>query len=58
VTRNWDATGDQNCVTGFSATPPTASSKALLLGVEIITTSTHGDNDTAAPSFDIVVNYI
>ena len=58
ITCNWDATGDQDCVTGFSATPPTSAGKVLLLGVEITTTTTHGDNDTAAPSFDIVVNYI
>lgn len=58
VTCNWDASGDQNCLTGFSATPPTAAGKILLLGLEITTTTTHGDNDIAAPSFDIVVNYI
>jgi hypothetical protein len=58
VTCNYDATGDQNCITGFSGSPPTSAGKVLLIGVEINTTITHGDNDTAAPSFDIVVNYI
>lgn len=58
VTCNYDATGDQDCITGFSASPPTAAGKTLLLGVEINTTTTHGDNNTASPSFDIVVNYI
>jgi len=58
VTCNYDASGDQNCVTGFTGSPPTNAGKILLMGVEINTTTTHGDNDTASPSFDIVINYI
>ena len=58
VTCNYDATGDADCDVGFTAAPPTKTGKTLLIGLEINTTQVHGDNVTAAPSFDIVVNYI
>lgn len=58
ITCNYDATGDQDCITGFTGAPPRSQGRILLIGMEINTTTTHGDNDTAAPSFDIVVNYI
>ena len=58
VTCNFDAGGDSDCDVGFSAGPPTKTGKTLLIGVEINTTQMHGDNATASPTFDIVVNYI
>jgi len=58
VTCNYDAGGDLDCVSGFVGSPPNAQGKTLLIGLEINTTTTHGDNNTASPGFDIVVNYI
>lgn len=57
VTCNYDATGDNDCVLGFTGAEPKSSGKTLLIGLEINTTTAHGDA-TAAPSFDIVISYI
>jgi hypothetical protein len=40
-----------------AAAAPTTGGTALLLGVDVVTTSAHVDGDTAAPTFDIVVSY-
>ena len=58
VTCNYNASGDSDCVLGVTGSPPDAIGKTLLIGMEINTTMTHGDNATASPGFDLVVNYI
>ena len=40
-----------------AAAAPTTGGTALLLGVDVVTTTPHVDGDTAAPTFDIVVSY-
>jgi len=58
VTCNYNGGGDTDCVAGFTGVPPDVTGKTLLIGVEINTTTIHGDNATASPGFDVVVNYI
>ena len=58
VTCNYGGAGDQDCDVGFTGSPPKPSGQTLLIGVEINTTIVHGDNVTASPSLDIVINYI
>jgi len=58
VTCNYGGAGDQDCDVGFTGLPPNLSGKTLLIGLEINTIQVLGDNVTASPSFDIVVNYI
>ncbi len=58
VTCNYGGAGDQDCDVGFTGLPPKPSGKTLLIGLEINTTQVHGDNVTASPSLDIVINYI
>jgi len=57
VTCNYDNTGDQDCVLGFSTVASPGVGKNMSIGLEINTTQVHGDA-TPAPSFDIVVSYI
>ena len=40
-----------------TAAAPTGAGTALLVGVDVNTTTAHVDGDTAAPTFDIVVSY-
>ncbi len=40
-----------------AAAAPTTSGTTLLLGVDVVTTTSHGDGDSASPAFDIVVSY-
>ena len=40
-----------------TAAAPTTGGTALLLGVDVDTTTAHVDGDTASPTFDIVVTY-
>ena len=40
-----------------AAAAPTTAGTTLSLGVDVSTTMAHVDGDTAAPTFDIVVNY-
>jgi len=55
---NYGGAGEVNCDVGIStAAAPTTGGTALLLGVEVNTTTAHVDGDTAAPTFDIVVTY-
>ncbi len=49
---------DMDCDLGFTVTTKKGRGRDMLIGLEINTTQVHGDNDTAAPSFDIVINYI
>jgi len=58
VTCNYDNTGDRDCKLGFTAVGKKGTGKNMTIGLEITTTIVHGENDTASPSFDIVVNYI
>lgn len=58
VTCNYGGAGDVDCDVGFTGSPPKPSGQTLLIGLEINTTQTHGDNASASPSFDIVINYI
>ena len=57
VTCNFNNTGDQDCDLGFSAVASLGRGNDMSIGLEINTTQVHGDA-TAAPTFDIVVNYI
>ena len=58
VTCNYNNNGDQDCDLGFTDLAKPGQGSDMTIGLEINTTQLHGDNDTAAPSFDIVVNYI
>ncbi len=58
VTCNYGGAGDVDCDVGFTGLPPKPQGKTMLIGLEINTTQVHSDNDNAAPSFDIVVNYL
>lgn len=50
--------GDTDCGTGISAAAaPTIPGTTLLIGLDINTTTSHADGDSAAPAFDIVVTY-
>ena len=55
---NYGGAGDTDCGTGISAAAaPTIPGTALLIGLDINTTTSHADGDSAAPAFDIVVTY-
>lgn len=55
---NYAGAGDVNCIDGISAAAaPTDTGKILLLGLDVITTTSHLDGDSAAPEFDIVATY-
>jgi len=46
------------CAAGIvAAAAPTLTGTALLLGVDVATTASHTDGQTASPTFDIVVTY-
>ena len=49
---------DMDCDQGFTGTGKKGHGEDMYIGLEINTTQVHGDNDTAAPSFDIVINYL
>ena len=57
VTCNYNNTGDQDCDLGFSTVAQPGRGADMSIGLEINTTQVH-DDATAAPTFDIVVNYI
>ena len=55
---NYGGAGDRDCKTGITAgAQPTPAGTPLLIGLDITTTKAHMDGDTAAPAFDIVINY-
>lgn len=55
---NYDGNGDTDCSTGITAVAsPSPAGTSLLIGMDINTTTSHADGDTASPSFDIVVSY-
>lgn len=58
ITCNYAGAGDVNCIDGISAAAaPTNTGKVLLFGLDVITTTSHLDGDSAAPEFDIIATY-
>ena len=58
VNCDYGGSGDMDCGTGnTAAAEPTPAGIVLTIGMDINTTASHADGDTAAPSFDIIVSY-
>ena len=49
---------DMDCDQGFTAQGKKGIGQDMYIGLEIQTTQVHGEGDTAAPTFDIVINYL
>lgn len=58
VTCIYGTGSDMDCDQGFTAVGRKGQGEDMYIGLEINTTQVHVDNDTAAPGFDIVINYI